>query len=78
MTENETGNDIAPESNPQVAALQRELLGLQEMLAMVLRTVGEPVVVTKAALAGGFRDGTQIGIDETDEAFVFSLDEPDA
>jgi len=56
-------------------ALKRELIGTQEMLAFVLKEVGEPVVVTKESLQEGLPEGTQIAIDDDLEAevFVFSL-----
>lgn len=56
-------------------ALRRELAGVQEMLAFVLHTVGEPVVVPKADLAKGLPTKMQIAIDDdsSQDAFVFSL-----
>lgn len=60
-------------------ALQRELIGTQEMLALVLKAVGEPVVVTKAIMTEGLPPGTQIQIDDDiiGNRFVFSLTEYD-
>lgn len=62
----------------ELESLRKELRGTQEMLAMVLKSVGEPVVVTKSLLADGLPDGTQIRVDESlaDESFVFSLEFP--
>lgn len=55
--------------------LRRELLGVQEMLAFVLLTVGEPVVVTKESLSKGLPPNVQIAVDEDLEnnAFRFYL-----
>lgn len=57
--------------------LRRENRAVQEMLAQVLKTVGEKVVVTKESM-GSLKDGTQIVIDEDleNEAFVFYVTEP--
>jgi hypothetical protein len=57
--------------------LRRENRAVQEMLAQVLKTVGEKVVVTKESM-GSLKDGTQIVIDEDleNEAFVFYVKEP--
>ena len=59
----------------ELDALQRELRGVQEMLAFVLYEVGEPVVVSKESMKSGLPEGAQIVIEEnTDEdCFVFSL-----
>ena len=59
----------------QFAAIERELIGTQEMLAHVLKAVGEPVVVTKEAIAEGLGNTTQIQVDDDLklDAFVFSL-----
>lgn len=54
-------------------ALRRELIGVQEMLAFVLNQLGDPVVVPKSALKAGLPEGTQIAVDDSDDAFVFSL-----
>lgn len=56
--------------------LRRELRGVQEMLAVVLREIGEPVVVPKEGLANGIGN-VQIRIDDNIEenAFVFSVEE---
>lgn len=58
--------------------LRRENRAVQEMLAQVLKTVGDKVVVTKESM-GTFKDGTQIVIDEDleNEAFVFYVVEPE-
>lgn len=59
--------------------LRREVVGLQEMMAQVLQAVGEPVEVTKAALAKGLPEGSQIRIDDNIEAdsFFFYLELPE-
>lgn len=59
----------------RVAELERELRGVQEMLAFCLYEIGEPVVVTKQALKNGLPGGAEIRIDEDveNEAFIFSL-----
>lgn len=56
-------------------ALRRELVGTQEMLAFVLKAVGEPVVVPKEEVASGLGDNVQIAVDDNmaENAFVFSL-----
>ena len=56
-------------------ALRKELIGTQEMLAFVLKTIGEPVVVTKETLDNGLPPNTQIAVDDdiAKNAFVFSL-----
>lgn len=54
--------------------LRRELVGVQEMLAFVLKETG-PVVVSKQSLAEGLPEGTQITVDDEAEAFVFGLSE---
>lgn len=60
-------------------ALRRELAATTEMLAHVLYAVGEPVVVTEAALTRGLPNNAQIAIDNNvkDNAFVFSVIEVD-
>lgn len=63
------------EQDTDYAALERELTGTKEMLAFVLYAVGEPVTITKEALARGLPQGAEIRIDENveEECFVFSL-----
>lgn len=56
-------------------ALRRELIGVQEMLAFVLQEVAEPVRVSKETLKQGLSNNLQIAVDDTDDAFVFSLTE---
>ena len=58
--------------------LRRENRAVQEMLAQVLKSVGDKVVVTKESMVT-FKDGTQIVIDEDleNEAFVFYVVEPE-
>lgn len=62
-------------ADKKIADLERELLGTQEMLALVLAQIGEPVLVTKETVARGLNPGVQIQIDDDaqKEAFVFSL-----
>lgn len=62
----------------ELSSIRRELEGTQQMLAQVLKAVGEPVIVTKESLAAGPPPGTQIRIDDNIqlEAFVFYLEEP--
>lgn len=62
----------------RIAELERELRGVQEMLALVLNEVAEPVVVSKATMRSGLPDGAQIKIDDhiEEDAFVFSLEVP--
>ena len=59
----------------KIADLERELRGTQEMLALVLLEVGEPVTVSKAMMRGGIPQGAAINIDDHQEedAFVFSV-----
>lgn len=61
----------------KIAQLERELVGVQEMLAFVLKTVGEEVVVPKEALSRGLGQNVQIKVDDDAQrdAFVFSLTE---
>lgn len=68
----EQGIDLLEAERDQ---LRRELLGVQEMLAFVLSTVGEPVVVSKRALSEGLPSSVRIAIDDNAQlnAFVFSL-----
>ena len=62
----------------RIAELERELRGTQEMLALVLNEVAEPVTVPKETMRKGLPDGTQIRIDDhlEENAFVFSLEVP--
>lgn len=61
-------------ADEHIAGLERELTATQEMLAFVLKAVGEPVTVTKEMVKDGLKN-KEIRIDEdlTDEAFIFSL-----
>jgi hypothetical protein len=58
----------------KIAELERELRGVQEMLAFVLQAAG-PVVVTREALENGLPANAQIAIDDNmmTEEFTFSL-----
>lgn len=62
----------------RIAELERELRGVQEMLALVLNEVAEPVVVAKSTMREGLPNGAQIKIDDhiEEDAFVFSLEVP--
>jgi hypothetical protein len=62
----------------RVAELERELRGVQEMLAFVLYEVAEPVTVSKTTMKTGLPDGASIRIDDhiEEDAFVFSLEVP--
>lgn len=62
----------------RIDELERELRGVQEMLAFVLYEIGEPVVVSKNELKDGLPGGAEIRIDENiaDDTFVFSLAVP--
>jgi len=61
----------------KIAQLERELVGVQEMLAFVLKVVGDEVVVPKELLKQGLGSSVQIKVDDDSqrEAFVFSLTE---
>lgn len=61
----------------QVAALQRELAGTQEMLGWILLQVGAAVEVTKADLEMGVPEGAQIRIDDEGDKFVFWIEVPE-
>jgi hypothetical protein len=50
-----------------------ELAGVKEILGFVLHVVGEPVTIQKEALKNGLPEETQINIEDTGDAFVFSL-----
>lgn len=65
-------------ADSRIAELERELRGVQEMLAFVLNEVAEPVTVSKETMRTGLPNGAQIKIDEhlQEEAFVFSLEVP--
>lgn len=58
---------------------QKENRGTQEMLALVLQEVGEPVIVGKEVVKRGIPAGYQILIDDNGpaEAFIFSLEKVD-
>jgi hypothetical protein len=58
---------------------QRELIGVQEMLALVLKAVGQDVYVTRETINEGLPAGTQIKVEEDFQrnAFVFGLEYPD-
>lgn len=59
----------------RIAELEKELTATQEMLAFVLQSVGEEVLVTKEQIANGLPEGTQIQVDDdlARDAFVFGL-----
>jgi hypothetical protein len=61
----------------RIAALERELLGMQEMLFFVLQAVGEPVVVTKESMVATDKKDQMISIEDDimHETFVFSVKE---
>lgn len=66
-------------ADKRIADLERELRGVQEMLAFVLYEVDRPVVITKELLSRGLPNGAEICIDEDIKRnlFVFSLVVPD-
>lgn len=57
----------------------KELIGTQEMLAFVLKAVGEDVVVPKSLVKEGLPGNTQIKVDDNakQNAFIFGLVEVD-
>lgn len=63
----------------RIAELERELRGVQEMLALVLLEVAEPVTVSKEVMRRGLPKGAQIMIDDhmEEDVFVFALVVPD-
>lgn len=65
-------SDVAEQ---RIAELERELRGTQEMLALVLLEVDEPVTVSKATMRGGLPKGSEIMIEDNieEDAFIFSL-----
>jgi hypothetical protein len=62
-------------TDTKVAALERELLGMQEMLFFVLQAVGHPVEVTKETMVATDRKDQMINIDDdlARDVFVFSI-----
>lgn len=60
-----------------VAELERELIGMQEMLFFVLQSVGKPVEVTKETMVATDRKDQMINIDDDikRDVFVFSITE---
>jgi hypothetical protein len=62
--------DYANELHEEVL---RELRGVQEMLGQVLHEVGKPVVISKEKLKAGVPEGTYVDIQDTGDAFVFSV-----
>lgn len=62
-------------NDERIAQLERELIGTQEMLAFVLKAIGEPVVVPKEFIKEGLGENAQIQVDDDlqKDAFVFSL-----
>lgn len=63
-------------STEKVIDLEKELRGAHEMLAFVLLTLGEPVVVPKETLQNGIPVGATIKVfeDVTTDTFVFSVE----
>ena len=57
--------------------LEREVQGIQQMLGHVLLVIGEPVEVPKAALREDLAGKYRIEIADTDESFIFSVEEND-
>lgn len=51
----------------------KELMGVQEMLAIVLYFGGVPIEVDKFELKKGIPEGYQIMIDDQKDQFVFSM-----
>ena len=63
----------------QIEILEKELAGTQQMLALVLKTIGEPVVVTKETIANGLGNQLiQVDDDIAADAFIFQLAEDDS
>jgi len=62
-------------NDDKVAKLERELLGMQEMLFFVLQAVGEPVEVTKENMVATNRKDQMINIEDDilRDVFVFSI-----
>lgn len=56
-------------------SLQKQLEGTQHILGHVLETIGEPVSVPKARLQESLGGRYMIEMVETEDAFVFSLEE---
>lgn len=59
---NDGNIDHVDELVKKVEALQRELRGTQEMLFLVLETVGEPVQVPAEVVSGGIKGDKMIEI----------------
>ncbi len=61
-------------ADKRIAELERELRGTQEMLAFVLKAVGEPVIVTRESITAGL-GAAQISVEDDIErdCFVFKL-----
>lgn len=65
---------MSEEQDKRIAELEKDLYGTQEMLAAVLFSVGEPVVVTKEQLVTMDRNAQiEIKDDVQKDAFTFSL-----
>lgn len=54
--------------------LEKRLRGVEEMLALVLDAVKEPVRVSKARMKEGLPKGTGISIVDNDDEWVFALE----
>jgi hypothetical protein len=53
--------------------LRRELIATSEILALIIKQHGEPIVVPKEFIQEGIPDDAEILCDDTGDAFVFSL-----
>jgi hypothetical protein len=70
-------DEVAVALEEERDALRRELAGTQEMLALVLNSVGSPVLVPHEVIKRGLPDNTQIQIDDDAQldGFIFQLTE---
>lgn len=64
-------------NDEKLTALEREKRGLEEMLFLVLESIGEPVIVTKEQMVRGAGPDRMIRIDDdiARDCFVFSVEE---
>ena len=71
----ESAEQRIAELEETVERLNRELIGIQEMLAFVLNEIGEDVFVSHESLSKGLPDGTQIKVedDRLKNGFIFGL-----
>jgi len=60
----------------EVEDLRKQLIGVQEMLALVLKQVGQPVVVTGKTIREGLPAGVGISVEQDieNDCFIFSLE----